>query len=53
LGSTLAPLWRKLPADYRQGEGVLDPGDPDCWREIVRQAQALLVRGLKKERPAP
>jgi DNA repair exonuclease SbcCD nuclease subunit len=53
LGRALTPLWRKLPVDYRQGEGALDPEDPACWREIVRQVQDLLVRGLKKERPAP
>jgi hypothetical protein len=53
LGQALTPLWRKLPVDYRQGEGALDPEDPECWRAIVRQVQDLLVKGLKKERTAP
>ncbi len=51
LGEVLAPLWRKLPADYRQSDDALDPQDPACWREIVRQVQDLLIKGLKKDRP--
>ena len=51
LGTALAPLWRKLPPDYRQGDGALNPEDPARWRQIVRQARDLLVKGLKKEMP--
>ncbi len=50
LGQALTPLWRKLPADYRRSEDALDPQSPDRWREIVRQAHGLLVKGLKKDR---
>ncbi|MDJ0720202.1 MAG: DNA repair exonuclease [Desulfobacterales bacterium] len=53
LGEILAPLWRKLPADYRRGDDALDPQDPERWRALVRQARDLLIRGLKTDRPRP
>jgi DNA repair exonuclease SbcCD nuclease subunit len=53
MGAALAPLFRKLPADYRQGDGALKLDQPDAWRRIAREARDLLVRGLKKEPPGP
>ena len=49
LGRELDVLLRKLPAEYRQGPQAVDPANPDHLRRIVREAQALLVHGLKKE----
>ena len=51
LAEALAPLLQRLPADYRQGENALDPEDPDQLRQIVHQAYALLIKGLKQENP--
>ena len=51
LGSELSNLFRKLPAEYRQGEGALNLEDPLRLSQIVDQAQALLTKGLKKEAP--
>ncbi len=51
LAEGLAPLLQRLPADYRQGENALNPEDPDQLRQFVRQAYALLVKGLKEENP--
>ena len=51
LAEGLAPLMQRLPADYRQGENALIPEDPDQLRQFVRQAYALLVKGLKQENP--
>lgn len=52
LGSELDALFRKLPADYRQGEQALDPADPDHLRRILGEAHALLRQDLKREGPA-
>ena len=49
LGIAVAPLLNKLPAEYRQGENALHQDNPERWREIIRQAHDLLVKGLKKE----
>ena len=49
LGDELTGLFRKLPADYRQDDGALDPANPVQLRQIVNQAHALLTKGLKKE----
>jgi len=49
LGDELAGLFRKLPAEYRQEDGALDPADTVQLRQIVDQAQALLIKGLQKE----
>ena len=49
LGEELTGLFRKLPADYRQDDGALDPANPVQLRQIVNQAHALLTKGLKKE----
>ncbi len=51
LGNELSILFRKLPAEYRQGEGALDPKNPQQLRQILDQAHALLAQGLKKETP--
>ncbi|MBL0715880.1 MAG: hypothetical protein JJV98_19510, partial [Desulfosarcina sp.] len=51
LGAALSPLFRKLPAEYRQGDSALNPENPERLREIVDQAHALLVQGLKKKAP--
>jgi DNA repair exonuclease SbcCD nuclease subunit len=50
LGEDLTDLFRKLPADYRQGPGAIDPANPAHLRHIVNQAYAMLARGLKRER---
>jgi hypothetical protein len=49
LGGELSGLFRKLPAEYRRGSQAIDPANPSHLRQIVEQAQALLIRGLKKE----
>jgi DNA repair exonuclease SbcCD nuclease subunit len=49
LGDELVPLFRKLPAAYRQGRGALDPTDAGQMRRLVEEAQTLLARGLLKE----
>ncbi len=51
IGDELSNLFRKLPAEYRQGEGALNPKDPNHLGRIVDQAHALIARGLKKEAP--
>jgi DNA repair exonuclease SbcCD nuclease subunit len=51
LGSELSTLFRKLPAEYRQSEGALNPEDPGRLSQIVDQAHALIAQGLKKEAP--
>ncbi|MGD9331169.1 MAG: DNA repair exonuclease [Desulfobacterales bacterium] len=49
LGDDLTGLFRKLPAEYRRGDDAIDLSDPDDLRQIVEQAHAMLVKGLKKE----
>ncbi len=49
LGEELTDLFRKLPAEYRQGPGAIDPADPAQLQHIVNQAYAMLTRGLKRE----
>ena len=49
LGDELAGLFRKLPVEYRQGKEALDPANTAHLRQIVDQAHALLITGLKKE----
>jgi hypothetical protein len=51
LGSELSNLFRKLPAEYRQGDGAFNLDDPRRLSQIVDQAHALLAQGLKKEAP--
>jgi DNA repair exonuclease SbcCD nuclease subunit len=51
LGRELDGLFRKLPVEYRQGEGAVDPDIPQSMAQLVAQAHALLVKGLKGERP--
>jgi DNA repair exonuclease SbcCD nuclease subunit len=48
LGDELQDLFRKLPAEYRRGARAIDSSDPDHLRQLVNQAQALLIRDLKK-----
>lgn len=52
LGKELENLFRKLPAEYRQGGEVMDPELPRVMAQLVEQARALLVRGLKGKEPA-
>jgi DNA repair exonuclease SbcCD nuclease subunit len=49
LGQELTDLFRKLPAEYRQGPEALDPANPAHLQPIVNQAYAMLTRGLKRE----
>ncbi len=49
VAEALSPLLQRMPADYRQGENALNPDDTDHLRQIVGQAYALLVKGLKQE----
>ncbi len=49
LADELTGLFRRLPAEYRRGEGALDPADPDRMRRLVEQARDLLVRRLRGE----
>jgi DNA repair exonuclease SbcCD nuclease subunit len=49
LGKELASLFKKLPPDYRRGDSMIQPDDPGQMRELVEQAQALLIQSLKKE----
>ncbi|MDJ0668703.1 MAG: DNA repair exonuclease [Desulfobacterales bacterium] len=51
LGAVLSPLLRKMPVEYRQSDRALDMEDPECWRQIVREAHDLLRQGLKSEAP--
>jgi len=51
LAGELFPLFRKLPAEYREGENAIVSDNPEQIRRIVEQAHALLVRRLKKEAP--
>ena len=44
----MAAVFKKLPADYRSGESRIRPDDPGKMRELVEQAQALLVQRLSK-----
>ena len=48
LGEELSGLFRKLPAEYRKGDGVLDPGDPDlghtCEELVYMIENVELVR---------
>jgi DNA repair exonuclease SbcCD nuclease subunit len=53
MGAVLAPLFRKLPAEYRQSDGALKMENPGAWRQIAREAHDLLVKGLKKESSGP
>ncbi len=53
LADELSGLFRKLPAEYRQGEGAFDPGQPLAMRQLVDQARALLSQRLKKEASPP
>jgi DNA repair exonuclease SbcCD nuclease subunit len=52
LTAAIEPLLNKLPAEYRQGENALQPENPEQWRQIIRQAHDLLVKGLRKEPPS-
>ena len=52
LGEELTDLFRKLPVEYRQGPGAIDPADPAQLQHIVSQAYAMLTRGLKRETDA-
>ena len=47
LGNELEGLFRKLPAEYKQGEEAIDPGNPQAIIRIVDQAHAVLEQGLK------
>jgi len=49
LSDALSDLFKKLPPDYRQGEGRLHPDDPQQLRQLVEQAQALLFSSLTRE----
>ena len=49
LSDALSDLFRKLPPDYRQGEGRLNPDDPQQMRQLIEQAQALLFSSLTRE----
>ncbi len=49
LGNELEGLFRKLPAEYKQGEEAIDPGNPQTISRIVEQAHAVLEQGLKGE----
>lgn len=49
IGDELSSLFRKLPAEYRKGDGALNPEDLKRLSRIVEQAHALLARGLKRE----
>lgn len=51
LGNELDAIFRKLPAEYRRGRQAIDPSNPVHLRRVVKQAYALLVRGLRKEAP--
>ena len=53
LGDSLAGLFRKLPAEYRQGDASFGPEDTQRLRRIVDQARGMLVRRLKKEAAGP
>ena len=51
LGEELSGLFRKLPAEYRRGDGAVNPEDPKQLCRILDQAHALLIQDLKKEAP--
>lgn len=53
LGAEFSDLFKKLPPDYRKGEGRLNPDEPLQMREFVEQAQALLFRSLTREDDTP
>ncbi len=44
----LGPLFRKLPAEYRQDMEALQPDDADQMRRIIDQSHDLLVRRLMR-----
>jgi hypothetical protein len=48
LAEELAPLFRKLPAEYRQGMDALQPDNADQMRRIIDQSHDLLVRRLMR-----
>jgi DNA repair exonuclease SbcCD nuclease subunit len=48
LAEELGPLFRKLPAEYRQDMEALQPDDADQMRRIIDQAHDLLVRRLMR-----
>ncbi|BBO81718.1 metallophosphoesterase [Desulfosarcina ovata subsp. sediminis] len=48
LGDELAPLFQKLPADYRQNAASFRPDDPEAMARLLAQAHALLVQRLRK-----
>jgi DNA repair protein SbcD/Mre11 len=48
LAEELGPLFRKLPAEYRQDMEALQPGDADQMRRIIDQSHDLLVRRLMR-----
>jgi DNA repair exonuclease SbcCD nuclease subunit len=52
LGKELESLFRKLPAEYRQSGDVIDLELPQAMAQLVEQAQAILVGGLKGEGPS-
>jgi len=49
----LSTVIQKLPADYRTGEARIRLDDPEMIRELVEQAQALLVQRLRKADEGP
>lgn len=48
LAEELSPLFRKLPAEYRQDTEAMQPDDADQMRRIIDQAHDLLVRRLRQ-----
>jgi DNA repair protein SbcD/Mre11 len=48
LAEELAPLFRKLPVEYRQGMDALQPDNADQMRRIIDQSHDLLVRRLMR-----
>ena len=49
----LNTIIQKLPVDYRMGEAPIRLDDPEMIRELVEQAQALLVQRLRKADEGP
>ena len=49
IGKELEGLFRKLPAEYKQGEEAIDLGNPQLISRIVDQAHAVLDQGFKGE----
>lgn len=48
LAEELGPLFRKLPAEYRQDMEALQPDDADQMRRIIDQSHDLLIRRLMR-----